>query len=116
MLVALLWSPLQSIASVYTSMDIGSMAISSSMQHCEHAQQAENDCQHHEQVMAQNQHQHCNGGMNCSQHCNSCAHCQFFISSPFTLQHVQQTRVDHGSDIVFVSHIPQVDIRPPRLS
>jgi len=116
MLAALLWSPLQSIASVYTAKGMDSMTMSSSMPHCEHAQLTDNDCQHHEQVTAQNHHQHCSGNMDCSQHCNSCAHCQFFTSKPFTLQHVQQTRVDRGSDIGFASHIPQVDIRPPRFS
>jgi hypothetical protein len=111
MLLAVLLAPLQGVAAVYSNMQVGDMHMSGmsgadghpcQYDDREQLQQAADHCQQHDQQ--------------CKLHCDHCAHCQFFPSTPFALNRVHQISVDRGYDIAFVSHIPQTDVRPPRLS
>ena len=116
MLATLLLAPLQVFASVYTATDMTNMSMQAPMHECEEGKQGGHDCQHHKQTLAQKDNSHCDGEMGCSLHCNGCVHCQFVLSSPFTINHVRQTRIERATDIAFVSHIPQVGFRPPKHS
>jgi hypothetical protein len=115
LLAAMLLAPLQVFASVYASMDVADMSVHKAAHPCQDGEKDGHDCLHHKQVMTQNGNGHCQS-VDCSSHCNSCAHCQFFISAPFSLSHLGQTRIERGTDIAFISHIPQVDFRPPKHS
>lgn len=111
MLLAVLLAPLQGFAAVYSNMRLGDLHMAAMggadgqpCQHADHAQLqvAADHCQQHD--------------IQCNQHCDHCGHCQFFPTTPFALNRVHQNRIDRGTDINFVSHIPQTEVRPPRLS
>jgi hypothetical protein len=111
MLLAVLLAPLQGVASVYSNMRVGDTHMASMGDADGHP------CQYDDRMQPQLVADHCQQhDIQCNQHCDHCGHCQFFPSTPFVLNLVYQNRIDRGTDIAFVSHIPQTDVRPPRLS
>jgi len=110
MLLAVLLAPLQGVASVYANMGEGDKTMLGTNK------AATELCEYAEEMHMQQAADHCKHDMQCSQHCDHCAHCQFFPSAPLALNQIPQNRIDRGTSIAFASHIPLVDIRPPRLS
>lgn len=110
MLVAVLTAPLQSFASVYGNAAMAGMAVTGSTL----SDSAQQSCQSRDEMQLHKSMDHCKQDMQCSPDCDHCAHCQWFPTAPLALHKILGNHVERASNIAFISHIPQTDLRPPR--